>query len=254
MNDKTRVLLVRHGQTTLDEEERFQGSANPELTHQGRVEAHQLGRLLRSRPDTSKMVVFSSDFKRCTETASYIAAQISQRVQDPEIRLRGRSYGPLEGLTESEANEKFPALLQNLSNWYFVGASEGIESRAHLSQRGITLLNELVNQPHLRGKTLVLVTHSDWISAVYRDLIGVPRQHPDHVFFNRACVSEFSVSGDGSWVAHSIADISHQGRAGQVATSLPFPLYKWGETAFVVGVAFALGLGLGYLSGRRNRG
>src|SRR5262245_55093506 len=67
----TRVLLIRHGATTLSAEDRFAGSTDVELSDVGRGQARSLGERLASE---RLAAVYASPMKRVLETARFVAA------------------------------------------------------------------------------------------------------------------------------------------------------------------------------------
>lgn len=97
----TRLVLVRHGQSTWNLERRVQGQtmAVP-LTDLGREQARHAADEV-ARLVAAGTVVLSSDQLRAWQTAEIVAARIGSPVT-AEPRLREQSMGRLEGLSESE--------------------------------------------------------------------------------------------------------------------------------------------------------
>ena len=92
---KTTVLAIRHGETVLNLEKRYQGHSDSPLTETGRNQVSSLGRrMAKMEFDT----LISSDLGRAQETASIIAGYTGHAVET-DSRLRERNYGVLEGLT-----------------------------------------------------------------------------------------------------------------------------------------------------------
>lgn len=106
----TRLLLVRHGQTEWNCQQRYQGHSDVPLDTTGEQQALQLaGRLSREPIDA----VFSSDLKRAAATARPIAARHRLDVQHT-LRLREMNFGAFEGLTYTEVQSTYP---QDLAAW-----------------------------------------------------------------------------------------------------------------------------------------
>lgn len=98
-------MLLRHGQTTWNVEERFQGHTDIPLDDVGTAQAERAGRLLAAlRPDA----IVSSDLGRALATARPLAALTGLAVAIDKD-LRERSGGLWEGLTGAEIRERFPA-------------------------------------------------------------------------------------------------------------------------------------------------
>ncbi|GIG71576.1 histidine phosphatase family protein [Phytomonospora endophytica] len=101
----TRLLIVRHGQTSWNGSRRFQGWTDIELDEVGREQALRAAVVLAAQnPD----LIVASDLSRAVSTAQAVADLTGQAVVTDE-RLRERGYGPWEGLTMPEIGERWPA-------------------------------------------------------------------------------------------------------------------------------------------------
>src|SRR5690349_16626448 len=100
----TRFIVVRHGETEWNVEQRIQGAGNSPLTARGLAQADAIGeRLARESFD----VLVSSDLGRALQTAGRIAARTGHAVV-PDARLRERNFGIGEGLTYAEIDARYP--------------------------------------------------------------------------------------------------------------------------------------------------
>jgi len=101
------LILVRHGQSQWNLENRFTGWWDVDLTEKGIVEAIAAGRLLAAKgllPD----VAFTSVQLRAIKTL-HLALEACGRLWIPETkdwRLNERHYGGLTGLNKAETAEK----------------------------------------------------------------------------------------------------------------------------------------------------
>ena len=103
-----KLVLLRHGQSTWNLENRFTGWTDVGLTDQGVAEAHQAGRLLREGGYVFD-VAFTSVLRRAIQTL-WIALQEMNLEWIPVTnawQLNERHYGALQGLNKSETAEKF---------------------------------------------------------------------------------------------------------------------------------------------------
>jgi len=103
-----KLVLVRHGQSTWNLENRFTGWTDVGLTEQGVAEAHEAGRLLRESGYTFD-VAYTSVLKRAIKTL-WILMEEMELEWLPVYRawqLNERHYGALQGLNKSEMAEKF---------------------------------------------------------------------------------------------------------------------------------------------------
>jgi glucosyl-3-phosphoglycerate phosphatase len=98
-------VLWRHGQTTWNAENRFQGQTDIPLSETGVAQAERAARLLAAlKPDK----IYSSDLSRAASTAGALA-RITGLPVTLNKDLRERSGGAWEGLTSEEITERFPA-------------------------------------------------------------------------------------------------------------------------------------------------
>lgn len=98
-----RLVMLRHGESTWNLENRFTGWTDVDLTEQGVREAHQAGRLLREA-GYSFDLAHTSVLKRAIRTL-WIALDEMDRMWIPVYRswrLNERHYGALQGLDKSE--------------------------------------------------------------------------------------------------------------------------------------------------------
>jgi 2,3-bisphosphoglycerate-dependent phosphoglycerate mutase len=99
----TRLVLLRHGESTWNRENRFTGWTDVDLSDRGREEAREAGRLL-LEGDYDFDVAFTSVLKRAIRTL-WIALDVLDRMWIPVTlswRLNERHYGALQGLNKAE--------------------------------------------------------------------------------------------------------------------------------------------------------
>jgi 2,3-bisphosphoglycerate-dependent phosphoglycerate mutase len=97
------VVLLRHGESTWNRENRFTGWTDVDLSDQGRAEAEHAGRLLRDA-GLSFDVAYTSVLKRAIRTC-WIALDVLDLLWIPmerDWRLNERHYGALQGLNKAE--------------------------------------------------------------------------------------------------------------------------------------------------------
>ena len=90
MQEATRILAVRHGETEWNAQQRIQGHTDIPLNAVGRQQARQLARALAGEAVDA---VYSSDLQRARATAQ-AAAEVLQRPVTLEPGLRERGFGP----------------------------------------------------------------------------------------------------------------------------------------------------------------
>lgn len=103
-----KLVLVRHGQSTWNLENRFTGWTDVDLTDQGRAEARAAGQLLREGGYEFDLA-FTSVLKRAIRTLNIIQAamDLDWLPVTRAWQLNERHYGALQGLNKAETAEKF---------------------------------------------------------------------------------------------------------------------------------------------------
>jgi len=101
------LVLLRHGQSQWNLDNRFTGWVDVELTGQGRAEAAQAGRLMREE-GLQFDLAHTSVLKRAIHTLNAALAELGQDWLPiaKSWRLNERHYGGLQGLNKSETAAK----------------------------------------------------------------------------------------------------------------------------------------------------
>ncbi|MGH9221885.1 MAG: 2,3-diphosphoglycerate-dependent phosphoglycerate mutase [Vicinamibacterales bacterium] len=102
-----KLVLLRHGESTWNKENRFTGWTDVDLTDKGRQEAAHAGQLLREEGYAFDLL-FTSVLKRAIRTANIALDELDQLWLPVERswRLNERHYGALQGLNKAETAAK----------------------------------------------------------------------------------------------------------------------------------------------------
>lgn len=164
---KTRVFLVRHGETDWNAQLRVMGQLDIPLNKRGRAQAQRTAELLAQEKFAA---IYASDLVRAVETAQLIAAPHRLDVITiPE--LREARYGLWEGLSRDEVLAKFPAEYELRKTDPTNFCPSGGESRKELYERASKIFSELVAR-HPYQKILI-VSHGGTIRAILRYVLGL---------------------------------------------------------------------------------
>lgn len=103
-----KLVLIRHGESTWNLENRFTGWTDVDLTPTGVAQAQESGRLLRAEGYEFDLV-YTSVLKRAIWTTWHVLDQMDRHWL-PVVnhwRLNERHYGALQGLNKAETAKKF---------------------------------------------------------------------------------------------------------------------------------------------------
>ncbi len=153
----TEMLVIRHGQSTWNEEHRWQGQADPPLSEFGREQA---GAAAQSIGDVD--VIVSSPQLRAAETASIIGAIIGVGPVQVVDGLQERSAGVWSGLTRTEIDEEWPGWVDSEQR------PEGWEYDDVFVPRFMTALHRVAAE--FAGGTALVVCHGGVIIALEKEL------------------------------------------------------------------------------------
>jgi 2,3-bisphosphoglycerate-dependent phosphoglycerate mutase len=199
---RTRLCLVRHGETTWNAEGRVQGQLDVPLSETGLAQARAVARVL-SRERFS--AIYSSDLTRARQTAQPVADLLKKKVVSSE-NLRERHYGAFQGMTYAEAKERFPdgyARFRARDPHY---SFDNGESLLAFQERALACIRDLVER-HL-GKSLLLFTHGGVLEMVYRRATGRGLSTPRDFEIPNAALNRVEI-GASEWRVSAWADIGH---------------------------------------------
>jgi 2,3-bisphosphoglycerate-dependent phosphoglycerate mutase len=163
------LVLVRHGQSQWNLENRFTGWVDVPLTPQGEAEAKRAGGHLKNlRFD----VAFTSELQRAQMTLSIVLKEIGQTVL-PIIKdqaLNERHYGDLQGLDKAETAKKFgDAQVKIWRRSYDIAPPNG-ESLKDTAARTLPYFEAKV-EPFLReGKNVLIAAHGNSLRSIVMHL------------------------------------------------------------------------------------
>ena len=165
------LLLVRHGQTKLNDSKRFWGKTDIELSDEGIKQAEKL----RDYLATYKInVVYASNLSRARITAEIIASRHKLKINTCE-ELAEINFGLAEGLAFEEIQRLHPELSQELMNGESRIKFPGGESLDEVNSRVQKFVNRL--KEHKPEETLLIVAHFGTLRLAVCNLLGIRMEH-----------------------------------------------------------------------------
>ena len=102
-----KLVLLRHGESVWNKENRFTGWTDVDLSEKGVKEAENAGKLLKDKGYTFD-VSFTSVLKRANKTLEIVLKEMNLNIPVYySYRLNERHYGALQGLNKDEMRKKF---------------------------------------------------------------------------------------------------------------------------------------------------
>lgn len=168
------LVLIRHGQSLWNLENRFTGWVDVPLTDKGREEARQAARLLGSlRFD----VAYTSALSRAQETLKCVLEGIGQDI--PVIRdqaLNERHYGDLQGLNKADTAKRYgDAQVHIWRRSYDVAPPNG-ESLEMTAKRTLPFFDRAIGGDLRQGKNVLVVAHGNSNRSIVMSLEQLSRE------------------------------------------------------------------------------
>jgi len=167
--DPRTLVLVRHGETDWNAEERAQGHTDVPLNSVGRAQAVVVARVLAELEPTR---LWSSDLARALQTAELVAVATGLDIE-PDPRLREYDMGLRSGLTRADFAQRFP---REYAAWLAGDSSHpvpGEESIAQVHARVVPALRECL-AALAEGETGIVVMHGGCLKVGVMGLLGWP--------------------------------------------------------------------------------
>ncbi len=103
-----KIVLLRHGESTWNKDNRFTGWTDVDLTDQGVVEARAAGQLLK-REGFAFDLAYTSVLKRANKTLNIVLEELDSLWLPVEHswRLNERHYGALQGMNKAETAAQY---------------------------------------------------------------------------------------------------------------------------------------------------
>ena len=198
----TTLVLLRHGQSIWNQERRFTGWADVELSLQGQAEAETAGQLLKGSGYTFDLC-FTSVLQRAIKTLGIVLETLGQQQLPVHTswRLNERHYGALQGLSRQETAQQYSPEQVRVWQQYFDVSPPALdpsdarfpgydpryatlapaelpytESLKDVRARVLPYWHDTI-VPHIwEGKKVLIVAHGNSLRALATSLDNVPER------------------------------------------------------------------------------
>ena len=169
------LVLVRHGESQWNLENRFTGWVDVPLTDTGRREAARAGTVLKG---TRFDIAYSSVLRRANETLDIILRELAQSdlpvVKDQA--LNERHYGELQGLNKGETAEKYGAEQVHIWRRSYDVPPPGGESLKDTAARTLPYYDRVIAPQIAAGKNVLVVAHGNSLRSIVMQLDQLTRE------------------------------------------------------------------------------
>jgi 2,3-bisphosphoglycerate-dependent phosphoglycerate mutase len=164
-----KLILLRHGESQWNLENRFTGWIDVPLSDKGRREAEDAGQKLRDYPID---LAYTSVLRRATDTLD-IALKTAKKNGVPIIRdeaLNERHYGDLQGLNKEETAQKFGKEQVHIWRRSYDVAPPGGESLKDTAARTLPYFNRLIREELKKGKNILIAAHGNSLRSIVMEI------------------------------------------------------------------------------------
>jgi 2,3-bisphosphoglycerate-dependent phosphoglycerate mutase len=169
-----RLVLVRHGQSLWNLQNRFTGWVDVPLTAQGEAEARRAGAQLRGQRFD---VAYTSALTRAQETLRLIVEESG--IDVPVIRdaaLNERDYGDLAGLDKAATAQRYGADQVHTWRRSFDVAPPGGESLKDTAARTLPFFERAILEDVRAGRDVLVVAHGNSNRSIVMRLDGLDEE------------------------------------------------------------------------------
>jgi probable phosphoglycerate mutase len=191
MIEPTRIIAIRHGETTWNVDTRIQGRLDIPLNANGRQQAARMALALKDEPLAA---VYASDLVRAWETAEYLGRAHALQI-NPEPGLRERGFGDFEGKTFAEIEALLPDQSRRWRKRDPEFAPAGGESLLALNQRVLEAAERLAAKHP--GELIALVGHGGVMDVLYRAATRLHIQAPRTWALGNAAINRLLWTPEG---------------------------------------------------------
>ena len=187
------LILVRHGQSQWNKENKFTGWADINLTEKGELEATYAGELIK-KLNINLDVFFTSELKRASNTMNIILKILNKSDKDvyKAWQLNERHYGSLTGLNKDEISKKYgkdqvkiwrrsfdtPPPVMDSAHPYMKKINSKIvsESLKNTYDRVIPFYNEKIKPLINSNKNILIVFHGNSCRALLMKIFNISKE------------------------------------------------------------------------------
>lgn len=201
----TRIILVRHGETTWNIEGRYQGQEDTHLSERGLKQGAMLAEGLR-HIHIDRCI--SSPLQRSYKTCQ-LCAELHQLPVETDERLLEINHGSWEGILAPEIAAKYP---KEFAFWHtkphLVQMPDGGENLEDVRHRVRAAFDEYAEK--YPNETILVAAHDAVNKAIICDLMGAGMEHFWQIKQDNTCINVLECN-EGIWRLVLLNSTNHLG-------------------------------------------
>jgi len=158
-----KIYLIRHGESTSDVKQKYDGDYDDHLTEEGLKEAEKIAKKFLN---SKIQIIFSSSKIRARETAEILKEKLKCKTEIVKALDEQDIYGAYKKLAKDQPEEEYRKLGELLTNRENV--VEGTETYEQFKNRIVKCFSEICNSNY---DTIAIVTHGGPIRCIFREIL-----------------------------------------------------------------------------------
>ena len=199
------LVLIRHGQSQWNLENRFTGWVDVPLTDKGREQARLAGALLAAEElDLAK--AYTSALVRAQETLTIVLDQLGLAGLETERdeALNERHYGELQGLDKTETAEKYGAEQVHIWRRSYDVQPPGGESLEDTAARTLPYFEAKIVADLDAGRSILVSAHGNSLRSIVMKLDGLSREQVLELNLDTGVPIVYEMAGGGTALSKRI--------------------------------------------------
>lgn len=160
-----KLVIVRHGQSEWNAQNKFTGWVNVDLAPKGIAEAKEAGEKLKGYKFDKGFTSALLRAQRTLKLALEVTGQTDLEVVENE-NLNERMYGDLQGMNKDEARKEFGEEQVHIWRRSFDTPPPGGESLKGTADRVLPYYQEVIEPELKAGKTIIIAAHGNSLRAL----------------------------------------------------------------------------------------
>ena len=168
---KYNIVIIRHGQSTYNLENKFTGWKDVDLTDKGKNEAIKAGEVLKKQ-NFFFNYAYTSNLKRAQDTLSIILDKLNSNLEVIKNQaLNERDYGDLIGQNKEDAARKFGEDQVQIWRRSYDIPPPGGESLKMTCDRTLPYFDKIFNSV-LNNNNIIIAAHGNSIRAIVKKIFN----------------------------------------------------------------------------------
>jgi 2,3-bisphosphoglycerate-dependent phosphoglycerate mutase len=172
-----KLVIVRHGQSEWNAQNKFTGWVNVDLAPKGIAEAKEAGEKLKGFKFDKGFTSALLRAQKTLQLALEVSGQSDLEVVENE-KLNERMYGDLQGMNKDEARKEFGEEQVHIWRRSFDTPPPGGESLKGTADRVLPYYKEVIEPELKAGKTIIIAAHGNSLRAL---IMYLEKLSPDEI-------------------------------------------------------------------------